>query len=56
MRFELVKRARLQAIGGRKNAVKAGSKVAEKSYPYIEDVGAWTARVYTAYEETHKKK
>jgi len=39
-----------------KLAVKAGSKVAEKSYPYIEDVGAWTARVYTAYEETHKKK
>ena len=39
-----------------KLAVKAGSKVAEKSYPYIEDVGAWTDRVYTADEETHKKK
>lgn len=34
--------------------LKIGMKIAEKSYPYVEDSAAWVARVKTAYKESKK--
>ena len=39
-----------------KTGLKTGLKIGEKVYPYIEDAGAFTDRVSTAYKESRKRK
>ena len=37
-----------------KAGLNAGLKIAKKIYPYVEDAGAFVARVNTAYKESRK--
>lgn len=38
-----------------KAGLNVGLKIAQKTYPYIEDAGAFVARVNMAYKESKKK-
>ena len=38
-----------------KAGLNTGLKIGEKVYPYVEDAGAFVARVSTAYKETRRK-